>query len=495
MAQPGKKTDPLEEAFSSFLRAVGRIFADAFLGVKSLLKCRRRIEVFILTAAFSAAVFTLKRKILRIERLFGQNIPLPVRQIVFALLISVPIFYVIVLGANQKRIAHRYYKIFADIGFSQKDRKFPFLMHCTTENGVTVYIFKSTIPLGEWKKAKDRLETGFNCSIRRIEEGVNKRLVKITTVSSNFKIPTNIPWSDNYINLGDGEIVIGENDLTRVHFNLNKTPHVICAGETGSGKSVILRCMLWQMIKKGSRVFMVDFKGGVEFGKAYERYGEVVTDRERALQLLLLLVEENAARLKLFRELEVKNLKEYNDRHEIKLCRIGVFIDEIAEMLDKTGASKADKAIFEQIEGALSTLARLSRATGINLFLGAQRPDARILTGQIKNNVPVRICGRFADPQPSEIVLNDTSACLLPDIKGRFIYKMGNEFTIFQSYFFEDEKHLKTVHLVRGEMLIEKPQLSLNDIPISAAMSQKLAIEKNALTLDLDFGGDETDEA
>ncbi|MBP0980983.1 MAG: DUF87 domain-containing protein [Oscillospiraceae bacterium] len=488
MAQPNNKADPLEEAFSSLLRAIGGVFTDAFLGMKSLSKRRSRIEILILTVAFSAAVFVLKEHIFR---LFGQDIPLPVRYVVFALLLLTPLFYLAALGANQKRIARRYYKIFADIGFRQKDKQFPFLMHSSTENILTTYIFKSTIPLSEWKKAQDRLETGFNCSIQKIEEGANKRLVKLVTVPSECKIPEKIPWSDAYISQEDGEIMLGENYLQKVSFNLNRTPHVICAGETNSGKSVILRCMLWQMIKKGSRVFMIDFKGGVEFGKAYERYGEVVTDRERALQLLLMLVEENAARLKLFRELEVKNLKEYNSRHEVKLCRIGVFIDEIAEMLDKTGASKADKVIFEQIEGALSTLARLSRATGINLFLGAQRPDAKVLTGQIKNNIPVRLCGRFADSPPSEIVLNSTVACDLPDIKGRFIYKMGNEFTIFQSYLFEDEKHLKAVKPVRGGMLIDEPQFSLNSAPILPAMPEKPAAKKNSVTLNLDFGGDD----
>ena len=78
--------------------------------------------------------------------------------------------------------------------------------------------------------------------------------------------------------------------------------------------------------------------------------------------------------------------------------------------------AKEEKQIYEQIEGKLSTLARLSRATGINLFMGVQRPDANVLTGQIKNNIPVRISGRFADKTASEIVLGNTDAVNLPDI-------------------------------------------------------------------------------
>ena len=301
-------------------------------------------------------------------------------------------------------------------------------------------------------KAKDRLEIGLDCNIRKIKEGNKKGVVELI----DYDLPEMLPWNDDFINYGDGVLCIGESDLGYVKFDLNRTPHVLVAGETGSGKSVILRCMLWQMIKKGCRIYMIDFKGGVEFGKVYEKYGEVITDRKRAITILSNLVKENESRLKLFRELEVKNLKEYNTKTGSNLARIGVFIDEIGEMLDKKGVSKEDKPIFEQLEAYLSTLARLSRATGINLFLGVQRPDANVLTGQIKNNVPVRISGRFADKTVSEIVLGNTAACNLPDIKGRLLYKVGNETIEFQSFYFDDEKDLQDIELNYGEMLVMK---------------------------------------
>ena len=253
----------------------------------------------------------------------------------------------------------------------------------------------------------------------------------------------------------DGKLCVGEDLMGPVTFNLNSTPHVIVAGETGSGKSVILRAILWQMVNQGAKIYMIDFKGGVEFGPRFEEYGEVITDRKRALAIFQMLCKENAARLALFREREVKKLPEYNSKYGKNLCRIAVFIDEIAEMLDKSGVSAEDKELIGQLEGCLSTLARLSRATGINLIIGVQRPDAKILTGQIKNNVPVRICGRFADRAPSEIVLGNTMAMDLPDIKGRFLYRMGNEMTEFQAYLFDDDKNLHSVDREPGELLIE----------------------------------------
>ncbi|MFQ8982011.1 MAG: helicase HerA-like domain-containing protein [Waltera sp.] len=296
-----------------------------------------------------------------------------------------------------------------------------------------------------------------DCSIIKIENGRNKRTVKLTTLPSDYKIPTMVMWSEEYLNEKNGVLTLGISALNPISFNLNRVPHVLVAGETGSGKSVILRCLLWQLIEQGARVYMIDFKGGVEFGKQYEQYGEVITERERALQVLELLVKENEYRLRIFRDLEVKNLDEYNKKTKQNLCRIGVFTDELAEMLDKKGVAKEEREIYEKIEGRLSTLARLSRATGINLFMGVQRPDANVLTGQIKNNIPVRISGRFADKTASEIVLGNTDAVNLPDIKGRFLYKVGNETIEFQSFYFDDETMLREVCVDQGEMLTEAP--------------------------------------
>lgn len=430
--------------------------------------------------------FLAKNHILSLEKLFGHALPLPFRYVLYWLILLTPLFYLILLGSGQKRAAESYYSIFSEIGFIGRDKKYPFLINEITENKVTTYTFQSNIPVSEWKKAKDRLETGLDCSIRRIDQGKNKKLVELVTVSSDFKIPENIPWRDELVSAKDGVITIGESDLDRLSFDLNKTPHVLVAGVTGSGKSVALRCILWQMICKACKIFMIDFKGGVEFGKAYERYGEVITDRKRALTVLQMLVAENQERLKLFRDLEVKNLKEYNQKTGANLCRIGVFIDEIAEMLDKKGIAKGDKEVYEQLEAALSTLARLSRATGINLICGAQRPDANILTGQIKNNIPVRICGRFIDDPPSEIVLGNTAACNLPQIDGRMIFRAGNQQVEFQGYFFDDDKDLRPVDVHPGGMLIDTPEFELLPEPQPVAAAPALAKGK-VISLDLNL--------
>lgn len=442
----------LENALESIICMIGSIIKQFFI---SLWRGMRRLKTkgawigLGLSFAVTLAAYILKFRIFQIQ------MPIYIQYLIYVTTLCFPVLYLICLGNSQGRSQQEYNEIFKEIGFMGRSNKYPFFCGIQKEGKKQIYIFKSTIPLQEWRGAKERLETGLDCNILKIEHGSNKQLVRLVTVPTDCVIPKKIDWSDTYTNLQDGIVTIGQGALDKIEFDLNRVPHVLVAGETGSGKSVILRAILWQMINQGSRVYMIDFKGGVEFGRQYEQFGEVITERDRALEVLDMLVQENEKRLKLFRDMEVKNLREYNRKTKDKLCRIGVFSDEVAEMLDKTGVSKENKAVYEAIEGKLSTLARLSRATGINLFLGIQRPDAKILTGQIKNNVPVRISGRFADRAASEIVLGNSDAVELPDIKGRFLYKLGNETIEFQAYYFDDERMLHPVDVDIGHMLIE----------------------------------------
>lgn len=423
-------------------------------GIRKLDTWKKR-GLFLLTFLVTAAVWLLWDTLLL---LFAKtSMPGYLSKTLCFFLLGFPCWFLWILGQGKSQKCFE--AAFQEIGFCSREKKYPIYCGSGKDGKKTILIFKSGIPLNEWHSARDRLETALDCNILKLENGSNKRIVKLTTLPSDYRIPTMIEWSEEYLIHKNGVLSVGQSALDTISFDLNRLPHVLIAGETGSGKSVILRCLLRQFILQGGRVYMIDFKGGVEFGKQYERYGEVIMDRERALIVLTMLVRENECRLKIFRDLEVKNLEEYNRKTKKNLCRIGVFTDELAEMLDKKGASKEDKAVFEQLEGKLSTLARLSRATGINLFMGVQRPDANVLTGQIKNNIPVRICGRFADKTASEIVLGNTDAVNLPDIKGRFLYKVGNEIIEFQSYYFDDERMLDEVTVQSGEMLTESGAL------------------------------------
>ena len=454
---------------------------------------RTRKSIIILCACGAIAVSGYLVRNIIIQWLIQRSVPVYIRSIIIVLILLVPFIYLYILGINGKDEVtekDKYEKLFAEIGFKGKDGKYPFFLNAVEKDKKIIYTFKSNISLDEWKANKSKLETALNVNILDFQQVNDKKIVQITTVPADFKIPTMIKWNDENICKDDGVLRLGESALDVVQFDLNKTPHCLFAGETGSGKSVLLRTCLWQMISKGAKVYMCDFKGGVEFGLDYEAFGKVITDRKRALKVLTQLCQENEERLTLFRNMRVKNLAEFNRKTGKNLCRIGVFCDEIAEMLDKTGVQKEDKPLYDQIEAKLATLARLSRATGINLFLGVQRPDAKILPGQIKNNIPVRVSGRFADKAASEIVLGTTAAVNLPEIKGRFLFKVGNEVIPFQSYYFDDDTMLHDVIVKQGGTLtdmdmrpVEKQKVKVADIKLYSDQKD----ESNSEVIDLNF--------
>lgn len=434
------------------VKEIFKIFKYFFVGIKKLRKKETAIA-FVVTVCISGVYAKAGSPVFVAAAL---NVPTWVMVVLRYVILFLPIIYLMVLGGLEEQRQEKYRQIFLDIGFKEKNGKFPKFLSKKESDKKIFYIFRSNLSLKAWQTAKPQLEAGLDCNILTIQNKKSKKIIELQTISSDYELPEKIYWDDKYIQDKDGVICIGKSIFGDVCFDLNRTPHVLAAGETGSGKSVILRTSLWQLINQGARAYMIDFKGGVEFGKQYEQYGEVIVDRKRALEVLTMLCKENEKRLLLFRELEVKNLMEYNQKTKKNLCRIVILIDELAEMLDKTGVSKEDKVIYEKIEASLSTLARLSRATGINILIGVQRPDAKVLTGQIKNNVPVRISGRFADKTASEIVLGSTDATNLPDIKGRFLFKLGNTTTEFQAYYFDDETMLQDLDVEVGDMLLEE---------------------------------------
>lgn len=463
----------LFKAFISFLKGV-------FRGIKKLTKIPLWIGLLVtLLIMYCGIQFK--------ERIFAFCVqleaPVWVGWMFYILIISCPALYLYVLGGFGEKSQQEYDQSFKDIGFVGRDGKYPYFCGSSQDGKKQILTFKSNIPIEEWRTAKGRLETALDYSIIKIEAGNSKKLVKLTVLPSDYRIPEKILWDDSFCSEQDGVITIGQSALGNVSFDLNKVPHVLIAGETNSGKSVILRVCHRCMVLQSARLYMIDFKAGLEFGKKYERYGEVITERARALEVLDILINEMNYRLSIFRDMEAKNLSEYNKKTGQNLCRIGVFVDEVAEMLDKKGASKEERKIFEALEGKLSTLARLSRAAGIHLFLGIQRPDANVLTGQIKNNIPGRISGRFADKAASEIVLGNTDAVNLPDTKGRFLYKIGNEIVEFQAFYFDDDTMLTDVDVEVGQMLTQPPSYNSRRTDIWQSQSKTSdAVEKAKAT-------------
>ena len=191
-----------------------------------------------------------------------------------------------------------------------------------------------------------------------------------------------------------------------------------------------------QALRKGAEVCIADFKGGVDYPKAWRQKCRMCFTEDDLLDILDQLTATLKYRKERLSDTGYKDLDAYNGATGENLPRLVFACDEVAELLDKTGRSKEDRERLNQIENRLATLARLGRAFGIHLILATQRPDANIIPGQIRNNMDFRVCGR-AESVLSQIILDNGSAAeqIPKDARGRFITGDG---TVFQGYLLDE---------------------------------------------------------
>ena len=302
---------------------------------------------------------------------------------------------------------------------------------------ISIWEFTSEgIPLKVWKDKKEAIETVLDITIVKIKNGSGKSRVLIHAVPAVSDLPDMIEWKDKFLSQQSFILNLGESITGPVSVDLTRVPHILLGGATGSGKSVLLKLLLMQANKKGAKVCIADFKGGVDFPPVWHKECRMCFEEQSTLELLTELTEELERRKQLLKAAGLPNIDHYNAATGENLQRYIFACDELAQMLDKTGLTKEQKEIINKIESNLSIIARLGRAFGIHLILATQRPDSTILNGQIKNNINYRICGR-ADNVLSQIILDNTNAAdqIPEDAQGRFILHDG---TVFQAYWFDD---------------------------------------------------------
>ncbi len=336
--------------------------------------------------------------------------------------------------------ALKFYDDFMRIGFYNEAGEAPLLLSTEKmDNGIIRYDFNGVgFPRYMWADTdrKQQLETVFNHYIAEIKDGADMRTISLS-ITSDREPFREVMWSDSLINwLDDSKIVLGKGLVDNIILDIDITPMALLGGITGSGKTILFKSIMWQHMKREQEVYIADFKGGADFSSdGWHTMATLITDEEQLLNTLKSIINELERRKKLFAECKVSKIQKYREKYNTDLKRIIVGIDEIAEVLDRTGATKEQKALIDEIERHISTIARQGRAFGIHLVLCTQRADSSILTGQIKNNLGCRICGR-ADSILSTIIVGDGRADkeIPDDSRGRFI---TNDGTVFQGYYFK----------------------------------------------------------
>lgn len=295
------------------------------------------------------------------------------------------------------------------------------------------------VPLTQFEDFREKLESALNVSLVDIRQGADNHTVELEAVPASGALPALLRWSDNDLDQRDFVLCLGRGLTGIVTVDLAVVPHILLGGSTGSGKSILLKLLIMEAIQKGAEVCVADFKGGVDYPAAWQTRCRFCFDEPALLCLLDELADTLQQRKQLFRDSGCADLREYNAAAAQKLPRCVFACDEVAEVLDKTGAAKERREQIGQIETRLATIARQGRAFGLHLILATQRPDANILAGQIRNNIDCRICGR-ADTVLSQIILDSTDAAdrIPKTARGRFLLHDG---TIFQA-FLPDEAQL-----------------------------------------------------
>ncbi|WP_210363877.1 DNA translocase FtsK [Bacillus sp. REN3] len=278
----------------------------------------------------------------------------------------------------------------------------------------------------------------------------------------------NKPGSKLQIGLGrdiTGEAVLAE---------LNKMPHLLVAGATGSGKSVCINGIITSILMRAKphevKMMMIDPKM-VElnvYNGVPHLLAPVVTDAKKASQALKKVVNEMERRYELFSHTGTRNIEGYNEY--IKKCNmeeeanqpllpfIVVIVDELADLM---------MVASSDVEDSITRLAQMARAAGIHLIIATQRPSVDVITGVIKANIPSRIAFAVSSMTDSRTILDMGGAEKLLGRGDMLFLPVGASKPVrVQGAFLSDEEVEEVVNYVIGQQKAQyQEEMIPEDVP------------------------------
>ena len=247
-----------------------------------------------------------------------------------------------------------------------------------------------------------------------------------------------------------GKDVAGEAIFTRI----DKTPHLLIAGSTGSGKSVCVNTIITSILLKNKpdkvKLIMIDPKM-VElsiYDGIPHLLTSVVTDPLKASDVLHKVVLEMENRYREFARARVRNIEGFNkiaaqDPDYKELPYIVVIIDELADLMMVSS---------KEVEESIARIAQKARAAGIHMIIATQRPSVDVITGVIKTNIPSRIAFAVSSSVDSRTILDKSGAETLLG-KGDMLYLSADSSKPLriQGAFLSDEEVEKVVDFVKSQ--------------------------------------------
>lgn len=231
--------------------------------------------------------------------------------------------------------------------------------------------------------------------------------------------------------------------------DLAKMPHLLVAGATGMGKSVLVNAFITSMLMQKSpdelKFIMIDPKM-VEMAP-YDGIPHLltspITDMSKAATALKWAVNEMEERYKLLKDAGARNIEGYVQTTGNLMPYIVVVIDEFSDLMMQYRA---------EVEASIIRLAQKSRAVGIHLIVATQRPTANVITGLIKSNIPARVALTVASNMDSRVVLDSTGAETLLG-KGDLLFKTANDLKPIriQGLFMPDPEFNRIIEFIKKQ--------------------------------------------
>lgn len=269
------------------------------------------------------------------------------------------------------------------------------------------------VKLTKIKALEDNLALDLAAQTIRIEAPIpGKRAVGIEVPNikqADVRISSIFQTAEWQNKTGNLNIAIGK-DISGAPIvdDLDRMPHILVAGQTGSGKSVMINAILTSLLYRNSpsdlKLIMVDPKR-VEL-KPYDGIPHlltpVITEPEKCISALKWTVAEMERRYRALSDVHKRNIQEYNElKEEEGMPYIVIVIDELSDLMMMAA---------RDVESLIVRIAQKARAVGIHLILATQRPSVDVITGLIKANVPARVAFTTASQVDSRTIIDQMGA-------------------------------------------------------------------------------------
>jgi S-DNA-T family DNA segregation ATPase FtsK/SpoIIIE len=360
----------------------------------------------------------------------------------------------------------KYSALFEGCGLINKDGKLPIVIKTTkdsTNQKTLIVHMPEGISQKHFEQKQQELEQFLNS---KIEFGFNKELVmKLTSIS--LKSCYDFIFKEQEKPL---QIYCGETNFGPFILDIEQAPHIILAGETGSGKSSLLDVIAIALIqsKHNVELFLQDFQavgmGKYETCKKVKFYGEKPEEFDLLLQEM---EEESKRRLALFRSVKNKvfidKLSTWNETYPEKALPYRIILADECNML----AEEEHKPLMEK----LRSRGAMDRKVGQHYIISINRPDVSIIAGSIKANFPTRFAFRTCTEVDSMVIL-DTGGAEKLDTAGRFIAKYMGRLTEVQALYIDSKK-------IRNYLKQHKLTKSFDEAEAEERQKKKQAEERN----------------